>query len=124
MENNMITGYSDLVQQIAQLKVARRQQEATLKQDLRALTQSLNPVAIVKKSLFELVNDRELQLNLTKIGLISSADFIIDKILGRNRSVKGFLSSVLVETYTASLISENAADILSGIRKTILLFKK
>ena len=120
MQNPNIVSHADLLAHIAQLKVEKRQQEAEIKQNFRDFTQGLNPVAIIKQSLGELAEDKTVQFNLTKMGLIAGTDFVIDQVLGRNRSVKGFLSSVLVEKFTGDLINNNASAVLAGISNLML----
>ena len=41
----------------------------------------------------------------------------IDKVLGRNNSIKGFLSSMLFEKISTTFINKNATGIIAGIGK-------
>jgi hypothetical protein len=119
MENIIITSHTDLVMRIMHLKQEKFRQEEELKYSFKEFAYSLNPVSLVKQTLHDLAGDSEVQYDLTKVGLNLGANLIIDRILGKNSSIKGFLSALLVEKISASFISGNLSKIVSGIRKLI-----
>ena len=119
MDNTKITSHAHLKLLIVQLKSERSVQEAELKHKVAEFVVALNPLSILKNSLHDLAGDKEVQQGLVKTGLNLGTNFIIEKILGRNRSVKGFLSSILAEKISATVINNNISKIISGISKLI-----
>ena len=119
MDNTKITSHAHLKFLIMQFKSEKSSQEAALKHTVEEFVVSLNPLSILKNSLHELTADKEVQQDLVKTGSNLGTNFIIEKILGRNRSVKGFLSSILAEKVSAAVINNNISKIISGIGKLI-----
>jgi len=115
MENRKILSYMDLELQILLLKMDKTRQEEKLKLNVKEFINALSPASIVKNSLHELAGDKEVQVDLLKVSLNTGANFLIDKVLGKNKSIKGFLSSLLVEKVSSSLINNNASKIVSKI---------
>lgn len=119
MENIKITNHTQLQLHIMHLKSKKLSQEIELKHSVKEFVYSISPIAIVKDSLHSLVQDKEVRMDLTKVGLNIGANFLIDKVVGRSRSIKGFLSSILIEKISTSFINSNASSIISGISKII-----
>lgn len=119
MENIKITNHAQLQLHIMHLKSKKLSQEIELKHSVKEFVYSISPLSIVKDSLHSLVQDKEVRMDLTKVGLNIGANFLIDKVVGRNRSIKGFLSSILIEKISTSFINSNASSIISGISKII-----
>ena len=117
MQKREIINHSELSLRIMQLKSEILLQEDELKHTFKEFLFTLNPITIVKDSIHELARDKEVQFDLAKVGLNVGADFLIDQILGRNRSIKGFLSSVLIEKLSNTFINKNTSGIISGISK-------
>ena len=112
-----ITNHTDLVLRITHLKASKLRQEEDLKHIFSTVIGTMNPVSILKDSIHELAENKAIQLDLTKVGLDIVTNFVIDKVLGRNRSIKGFLSSVLVEKLSGSFINDGTAlKIIMGIK--------
>ena len=119
MKSANITNHSELLFRIMELKAQKLSQEIQLKNSIKEFVYTLNPVSMVKDSLHELAKDKEVRFDLAKVGLNMGTNFILDKLLGRNKSIKGFLSSVLVEKLSATFINKNASSIISGLGKLI-----
>lgn len=117
MENIKITNHTQLQLQIMHLKSKKLSQEIELKHSVKEFVYSISPLSIVKDSLHSLVQDREVRFDMAKVGLNIGANFLIDKVVGRNRSIKGFLSSLLIEKISATFINSNSTAIVSGISK-------
>jgi hypothetical protein len=115
MEDKLITSHTDLSLRIMHLKSEKFRQEEALKHDFQELLYTLNPVSVLKESLHDMAEEKEVQLDLVKVGLNMGANLIIDKVLGKNRSIKGFFSSLIVEKLAASFINKNSSKVLSGI---------
>jgi hypothetical protein len=115
METKNITSHAQLCLQIMHLKAEKFKQEEELKHTFQEFVYTINPVNLVKNSLHDLAEDHEVQFDLAKVGLNMGANFLINQVLGRNRSIKGFLSSMLVEKFSSSYINNNVSKIISGI---------
>ena len=119
MRNKEILNHVELSLRIMELKSEVLLQQDNLKYTFKGFLFTLNPISIVKESIHELAKDKEVQFDLTKVGLNLGADFLINQVLGRNRSIKGFLSSVLLEKLSNTFINKNASGIISGISKLL-----
>ena len=119
MENKEISNHAELVLRIMDLKVEKFSREEELKYAFKEFVSALNPISMVKESLHQLAADRDVKFDLAKVGLNLGADFIIDKVLGRNRSFKGFLSSVLFEKFSTLFLNNNISKIVSEISKLL-----
>jgi hypothetical protein len=117
MKNKEINNLLSLNQRIAELRFQKYIQEEELKVQLKDFVKTLNPLVMAKESIRELARDKEVQFDLTKVGLNMGANFLIEKVIGRNKSVKGFLSSILIEKVSTAFINNNAPKIISGIAK-------
>ncbi len=117
MENSEISTHSELALRIIYLKSIKIKQEEEIKITFKELANSIHPVTMVKESLHELSLDKEVQFDLTKIGLNEGANFIIEKVFGKNKSVKGFVSTLLVEALSSTLINRNLPKIISSFTK-------
>ncbi|HAX96709.1 MAG TPA: hypothetical protein DCY35_09365 [Prolixibacteraceae bacterium] len=84
MGNTEITNYTGVAIRIMHLKQEKLRQEDELKYELKEFVYNLSPVSMVKQSRHKLAEDREVQIDLTKIGLNWGANFLIDRILGKN----------------------------------------
>jgi hypothetical protein len=117
MENIEISGHTELIMQIMHLKQEKFRQEDELKYTFKEFVFTLNPISMVKNSLHDLAQDSEVQFDMAKVGMNMGANYIIERILGKNSSFKGFLSALIVEKVSAALINTNLTKIISGIRK-------
>jgi hypothetical protein len=117
MEKTDICSHSELMLQIMRLKAEKLEGEKELSYKFKELVYTFNPVSLVKKSIHDLADDTDVKYDLAKIGLNVGANFLIDQLLGKNRSVKGFLSSLVVEKISSSYINNNLSSIIAGIGK-------
>lgn len=119
MENIKITSHSELLLHIMQLKSQKLSQEEEIKQCAKELVKSLSPISMIKHSLHELSHDKEVRFDIAKVGLNLGTNFLLEKLVGRNRSIKGFLSSIILEKISGAFINKNASSIISTITKLI-----
>ena len=105
--------HSDLLLRISELKAEKTREETTLRISFNAFVASLNPVTIVKNSLHELAMDSEVHTSVAKMGLNLGANYIINGVLGKHRSFKNFLNTLLIEKFSTSIIYNNLSKILS-----------
>jgi hypothetical protein len=100
------SAYTDLQLQIDTLTKEKSVKENEIKIQFTEIITKANPINIFKEYIQGITADKDLELNVSKIGLNLGTNFLIEKILGRNRSIKGFLSSMLVERFSSSLINK------------------
>ncbi len=120
MDTSKVANYTDLEFLILQLKEERSYQEEDLKYHFNILVDSFNPISILKTSIFKLTKEKALLVEVGKVGLIVGAHFLIDRVFGKYKSVRGLLSSILMENVATSLIDKNAANIISDIGNRIM----
>lgn len=114
MEITQITNHSELLFRITELKTLKEAQEEELKLSFKKLAQTIDFMSILRGGKSE-----NSQFDIVKIGLNTGINLMIDLILGKHRSIKGFLSSVLVEKFSAFFINNNMISIISGITQLI-----
>jgi len=110
-----ITDYNQLLRRIEFLKIEKKVQEEELHLKFKSFTSTLEPISIIKKSLHDLASDTTVQEDVTTLGLNTGVGYVVEKVMGRTKSVKGFLSSILVEKFVKLLIKKSAPIIVSGI---------
>jgi hypothetical protein len=110
METKVISCDQDLMNKIAALKVLKSEQEAKISYQFNDLKNSLNIGTIIKESVAHIASDKDTKKDLLKIGTTMGTNFLIEKVLGSNSSIKGFLGSMLAEkvsnTFIGKLISK------------------
>ncbi len=111
MEKKIISNHSELMLRIAELNMHKDIQELELQESFRDIISSLNLV-----SLFKQTENQERPFELAGMSVNLVVDLIIDLILGKHRSLKGYLSAVLVEKFTNMLINNNIMSIISGFK--------
>ena len=117
MENIDIYDHASLVTQIQQLRTLKKIQEEELKNCFSEFVDSLNPVTLVKKSLHDLADNKEVQFDLAKVALNTASNLVIDSLFGKYKSIKGFLSAVMVEGVSNNFINNSSIKVLSFFKK-------
>ena len=100
-----ITYQQLLSERIAVLKDERAGLEIKLNSTITGIAQSFSPASILKNSVKQLATDREFRAEAVLSGLSLGANFLIEKVLGRSKNIKGSISSVLVDDIAASMIN-------------------
>jgi hypothetical protein len=106
MEATRISCDDDLMKRIAELKLIKAEQEIKLSEQFKDLKNSLNIGTILKESIAHIADDRGTQKNIMKIAATTGTNFFIEKILGSNNSIKGYLGSLLAEKVSGSFIGK------------------
>ena len=114
MINSDIQDHATLISRIAELRVDRSIQESRLKKSFEQFTGSLSPVSLIKESIKRFSQNEELGSDILKSGLNLGANFIIEKVLGRSRTLKGFFGSILAEKVSTPLINTTVTKMLAG----------
>jgi len=118
MENIQLSNHAELLLRIEELKARKHSQEEVLKEKFQLITSSIDLLSLFKGGSM----NKNPEFDIVKVGLNTGVNLIIDLVLGKNRSIKGFLSSVLVEKFTSILINNNLMTIISGVQNLIQRF--
>ncbi len=119
MKSNDIISKSDLTTRMVQLQAEKQVLEQQMKGSLEDLVDSISPARAIRNIVGDVLSDKEIHHNLTSLGLHMGANLITYKVLGKNKSIKGYLSSALVQQITTTLINNNMPAILTGINLLI-----
>jgi hypothetical protein len=92
-----IVDYNSLQESIRQLKAQKLSQEAMIKAEITTAVNSLSPAKIVKDSLQNLISDKEVRVNIAKIGLNLGANLLTMRLFGRYRSIPVFLGIKVIQ---------------------------
>jgi len=97
--------YDDLLLEIQVLKQESAAKEEALGKAWNNFASSINPVAMVKDTLHSLTHDSKIQADITSVAMHAGSSLLIGKILGRNRSIQGYFTSVIVEKLYFSMMN-------------------
>lgn len=111
METKVISCDQDLMDRIAELKIIKADQEAKISAQFVDLKGSITIGGIIKESVAHIASDKDTKSDLLRIGTNMGANFLIEKVLGSNNSIKGFLGSMLAEKVSKSFIGKMIAKI-------------
>ncbi|MDQ3046227.1 MAG: hypothetical protein M3R27_01670 [Bacteroidota bacterium] len=118
-----ITNHTELRHRIMHLNAKRVAQEDDLKHDIKELYYSIHPATLLNKA-FNTDSDTGSSNGLAKAGLGIGTDFLIGKLVGRSSSIKGFISSLVLEKVAGYVINNHADTITAGIGKIKGFFTK
>lgn len=104
MEATTISCQADLLNRIQQLKEKKAEQEASITRQFKDLKNSLTIGTIIKEAVSHIASDKDTRKDLVKIAAATGTNFIIEKVLGSNNSIKAFLASLLAEKVSNSFI--------------------
>lgn len=110
MEKKLIVNHSELILHIAELHQEKDIQEYKLKDSFKEIANTLNIV-----SLFKGDTKRDRSLEIAKKGVNMVLNLITDLVLGKHRSIKGYLSAVMVENFTTTLVDSDLMTLITGI---------
>ncbi len=114
-----ITGYQDLQERIEDLRNESSKAQQDMESAFDRVVTGLDPVTLVKSSVQQLSRDHGLKMDVVKAGMNMGANFLIDKIMGRRKSLKGFLSSILLEKYSQLFIEKGVPGIIQAVANTL-----
>ena len=110
-----ICDVNDLSCEIEQLKILRNQQELQIVDSFYELAHAVNPVNIMKDAIHGLASVSPPNNDVLSISTNIGSNYLIEKVLGKNQSIKGFIGSLIVETITTELINRNAPQMLNQV---------
>ncbi len=120
MQNTENSAHSQLLLRIEQLKINKTNEERRIKNTYEEVLANFNPSLIIKTSLHELALDSVVQFDMTKMGLYAAANFAIDKIFGKNKTLKGFINSLTAERFDDSNSDNKGSFIIPILADSII----
>lgn len=120
---NHITNHTQLMYTIMQVNSARAEQEEEIKHKFKELYYELHPSVLLKKAVGKLLHTPEVPQKLLQSGLALGADFIIGRMFKKSASIKGYLTSMIVEKVADYALNSKSEFIQNGIGKIGKLLK-
>ncbi len=121
---NHITNHTQLMYAIMQVNASRAEQEDEIKHQVKEIYYSFQPATLIKNAVGNIMDSPETKKSLTQLGLSFGADFLISKFFKRGSSMKGFLSSMVVEKIADYALRSQPDFITNGISKITNLLKR
>lgn len=115
MKTNVADSHTALLLQISQLHKVKQEQEETLKRGIDAWIYTLSPMAVLKNSIKELLDDKTLQKNLVRVSVKVGVGLIVQKIIRKNNSLSEIVSAVVADKLGTLFTGENYSSILTAI---------
>ena len=116
MKTNNITNHRELMIRIEQLKIESRQNEIELTNSVHEFVDGLNPVSIIKNSLHKLTHNDEIKKDAGSLGLNFGLDFLINKIFGRSKTLKGFVGTLFLKGVSGTILNTYSENIINYIK--------
>ncbi len=120
MQNISPFNQSDLLREIELIKSKKRTEQEELVNCFNQFVYTLHPVSILKNSINSLVTDPDVTFDLANAGAQMGTNIVIDLVLGRYRSVKGFIGSILLEKVIQPYLRQFVSNQLNKSRKIAL----
>ena len=124
MNKRNIYTYEQLTFHISQLNSLKEKQEIDLKDNFKKVYQSFQPKNILKETVKDLANDVEFRENSFKAADGLATDFIVGRLFNKNNSIKGFITTILIEKLITPLIKNNKEKVFSFIIDLFARFKE
>ncbi|MBI2269114.1 MAG: hypothetical protein HYU69_02020 [Bacteroidetes bacterium] len=121
-EKKAINNYIDLQRRIMQLRVQKYDQEQELKKGIKEIYYTIHPLTILDNLLHKLSQNNEVKRDLKSISLNAWASYFIGRIFGRSTSLKGFLSSVIIEKVAVPVLDKYSTSIFNSLNNFIKRF--
>lgn len=110
METMTKSCHANLLSRIEELKLLKAEQELTIKNQFNDLKSSLNIGTLLKESVNHIATDSDTRKDLMRIAATTGTNYLIEKVLGSNNSIKRYLGSLVAEkvsnTFIGNLISK------------------
>jgi hypothetical protein len=110
-----IATYEELTLRINQLNSIKDTQEIELKNNLNQVYQKFQLKNILKETVKDLAGDAEFRGDSFKAATGVATDFIVGRLFNKNNSIKGFITTFLIEKLVTPLIKNNKDKIISFI---------
>ncbi|MGV3696106.1 hypothetical protein [Flavobacterium sp.] len=111
METATKSCHAALLSRIEELRAMKAEQEIRINQQYKDLKGSFSVGNILKESIDHIANDKDSQKNIVKMAANTGVNFLIEKVLGRNNSIKGYIGSLVAEKISSSFIGKMIAKL-------------
>lgn len=119
MKSSKIASRNDLKLRILQLKAEQSQATENLKESFGEVVDLLRPRTLAKNVFSELFEDKQVQQDLTQLGLTFGSNMLISYLFGKNKNFKRFVGSSLLEQFTSNFIHNNIPLIMDYLELII-----
>src|SRR5688500_11701908 len=99
-----LTEHEALLLQISKLRLEKKVQGQELQRAWNTFGNRMSPGAVGKDSLHRLTHEPEIKADLGSAAVHAGDSRIIGKVLGKHRSIKGYIASVVVEKLSFSFL--------------------
>ena len=124
MNKNNIHTYEELTLYINQLNSLKETQEIELKKSLNEVYKNFQLKNIIKKTVKDLANDTEFREDSYKAAGNMATDFIVGRLFNKNNSIRGFITTILIEKLVTPLLKNNKDKVLTFITDLFAKFKE
>ena len=119
MSNFKISNYDELSLKLAELNSLKTIQEAELKSNLKEVYQSFQIKNLIKSTVKDLASDKEFRQDGLKAATGMATDLLVGRLFNKNNSIRGFITTLLVEKLAMPLIKNNKDKVISFITDLI-----
>jgi hypothetical protein len=119
MTNSKITTYEEVTRRIAELNAVKEAQEVELKNNLTEVYQNFQLKNILKNAVKDLAADKEFRQDGITAATGMATDLVIGRLFNKNNSIRGYITSLLVEKLALPFIKNNKEKIFSFISNLI-----
>lgn len=116
MQTNQITNHKELMLRIEQLKIESRHHEIELTNSIHEFVDGLKPATLIKNTLHNLMHNDEVRHDVGGLGLNFGLGFLINKIFGRSKSLKGFVGTSFLKGISGTLLNTYSGNIFNFIK--------
>jgi hypothetical protein len=119
MTNTRINSYEEVTQRIAQLNTIKDAQETELKNNLKAVHQNFQLKNILKNTLKDLAGDKEFRKDGISAATGFATDMVVGRLFNKNNSIRGYITTLLVEKLALPFVKNNKEKIFSFISNLV-----
>ena len=119
-----ITTYEEVTQRIAQLNTLKDTQEIELKNNLKEVYANFQLKNIIKNTVKDLAHDKEFRQDGVSAATGLAADMVLGRLFNKNNSIRGYITTLLIEKLALPFIKNNKEKIFSFISNLVSKEKK
>ena len=114
-----IRTYEDASARIAELTLVKNKQEEALVKNLKDFYESHQPKNLIKKAVRDLAHDNEFKEDGVLAAKNVATDLIVGRLFNKNNSVKGYITTFLIEKLALPFLKKNKDKILSFVNQIL-----